>query len=73
MEQYWYLLAEALIETIDEKKKKDLIKVLEALLYCTGSSDVNSEKFDHIMTKINFMQAEKEITDKYQRKFNYDD
>jgi hypothetical protein len=50
-----------------------LIRVLEALLYCTGSSEVNSEKFDHIMTKINFVQAEKEIMDKYQRKFNYDD
>jgi hypothetical protein len=58
MDQYWFLLAEGL-DIITGEKKKDLIRVLEALYYFKSSSEVNSEKFDQIMTAIDFKKAEK--------------
>jgi uncharacterized caspase-like protein len=69
MDSYWFLLAEALDSTKDERKK-DLIRVLEALFYYKSQSDVNSEKFDQIMREINFAEAEKEITAKYLERLN---
>ena len=60
VEQYWFLLAEALGSVKDEKRR-DLIRVLQALSYYKNNKEIKAEEFDYLMTILDFNVAEKEI------------
>jgi len=64
VDQYWFLLAESLGESKNERKR-DLIRVLQALYYYKTTNNIQSEEFDHKMATIDFQEAENEIMKKY--------
>ena len=66
---YWFLLAEAL-GSVRDREKKNLIKILQALYYYKSDHQTEVEEFDHMMTVIDFEEAEKDIIAKYSQIFN---
>lgn len=57
VDQYWFLLADSLNDVKNEKKR-DLIRVLQALYYYKTTKNIQSEEFDHKMAVIDFQEAE---------------
>lgn len=68
VDQYWFLLTEALHDT-SNNKRRDLIRVLQALSYYKANKEIKSEEFDSMMTVLDFEVAEKEIVRQYQKAF----
>ena len=68
VDQYWFLLAEAL-NYVQKDKKCNLIKVLEALDYYKGEKKIEAEQFDRLMTMINYEKAENSILEKFSQIF----
>lgn len=68
VEQYWFLLAEAL-DSVKNQKRRDLIRVLQALSYYKNNKEIKAEEFDYLMTILDFGVAEGDIKKQYQSVF----